>query len=168
MINFLRYNETGDIESAGRMASECIEWEIENGAQLLVVDLGDDFNPAHYRVDVATKEIVAKPVAPITPAPEPAPSIPPISDRQFFQQAAIAGYITQPDALSAVQTGFIPMALQQIVDDILDPTEKFGAEMLLSGATVFLRDHPLTSQIGIAFGLSSGQLDQFWRDAAKL
>ncbi len=91
-----------------------------------------------------------------------------ISDRQFFQQAAIQGFITQEDALQAVKTGFIPATLQVIVDTITDPTEKFNAQMLLSGATEFQRNHPLTSVIGTAFGMTEEDINTFFRSASNL
>lgn len=103
---------------------------------------------------------------------EPEPEMPPvpqtISDRQFFQQAAILGIITQAEALAAVQTGTIPPVLQSIVDGIQDASEKFAATMLLAGATVFERNHPFTNAVGVALGWSSQQIDQFFIDAAKL
>jgi|LakMenE18May11ns_1017448.scaffolds.fasta_scaffold9628740_2 hypothetical protein len=91
-----------------------------------------------------------------------------ISDRQFFQQAAIQGFISQEDALQAVKTGFIPAPLQAIVDTITDPTDKFNAEMLLSGATEFQRNHPLTSVIGTAFGMTEEDINTFFRSASNL
>lgn len=99
----------------------------------------------------------------------PAPSVPQmISDRQFFQQAAVAQIITQAEALAAVQTGTIPSMLQMIVDGIADPDQKFAATMLLAGATVFERNHPLTEAVGAALGWTSGQIDQFFISAAQL
>lgn len=91
-----------------------------------------------------------------------------ISDRQFFQQAAILGIISQPEALAAVQTGTIPPVLQSIVDGIQDPTEKFAATMLLAGATVFERNHPFTNAVGAALGWSNEQIDQFFIAASNL
>lgn len=91
-----------------------------------------------------------------------------ISDRQFFQQAAILGIITQAEALAAVQTGTIPPVLQSIVDGIQDASEKFAATLLLAGATVFERNHPFTNAVGVALGWSSQQIDQFFIDAALL
>lgn len=88
-----------------------------------------------------------------------------ISDRQFFQQAAIQGFISQEDALQAVKTGFIPSALQSVINNISDPTEKFNAEMLLSGATEFRKDHPLTKTIADTFNVD---IDTFFRTASNL
>lgn len=97
------------------------------------------------------------------------PYVPPIiSDRQFFQQASIAGIITQQEALAAVKTGEIPTVLQTIVDGIPDSNQRFAAEMLLSGATVFDRNHTLTEAVGAALGWTSEQIDQFFIDAALL
>lgn len=76
--------------------------------------------------------------------------------------------ITKEDALAAVRTGFIPIALQAVVDTITDPDEKFLAEMLLSGATIYKRDHPLTEAIGAAFNMTPGDVDEFFIAAANL
>lgn len=102
------------------------------------------------------------------PPPAPPPTMPIISDRQFFQQAAIDGIITQAEALAAVKTGEVPVVLQTIVDGIPDDTEKFAAQMLLSGATTFNRNHPLTEAVGQSLGWSSQQIDNFFLSAALL
>jgi hypothetical protein len=98
----------------------------------------------------------------------PAAPVPDISDRQFFQQLAVDGDISQGEALAAVTTGAIPPTLQTIVDGITDPAPRFAAEMLLSGATTFERSHPLTDAIGQATGRTPEQVDEFFRAAALL
>lgn len=90
-----------------------------------------------------------------------------ISDRQFFQQLAIAGIISQEEALAAVKTGDIPAALSGFIA-ALDDAARFNAEMLLSGATVFQRNHPLTNAVAMAQGMTADQVDEFFRQAAKL
>lgn len=101
--------------------------------------------------------------------PPPPPAVPQlISDRQFFQQAAVLTIITQAEALAAVQTGVIPAILQTVVDGISDPDQKFAATMLLSGATVFERNHPFTEAVGAALGWTSEQIDAFFMAAAQL
>lgn len=90
-----------------------------------------------------------------------------ISDRQFFQQLAIAGIISQEEALAAVKTGDIPAALSGFIA-ALDDAARFNAEMLLSGATVFQRNHPLTDAIAAAQGMTPAQVDDFFRAAAAL
>ncbi|TIP46136.1 MAG: hypothetical protein E5X77_17615 [Mesorhizobium sp.] len=92
-----------------------------------------------------------------------------ISDRQFFQALAVPPYsiISQAEALAAVKTGEIPVAMTALVG-LLPEASRFGAEMLLSGATEFKRAHPLTAVFGQAFGWTESQVDQFWIDASKL
>ena len=104
-------------------------------------------------------------VADYVAPPEPVPGV--TSDRQFFQQLAAIGAITPAEALAAVRTGDIPAALQAIIDQ-LPPADKFSAEMLLSGAVSFRRDHALTAQLGAAMGWTSEQVDDLWRAAALL
>lgn len=167
------YNpDTLEVTSYGAISPEAFEIVSAEGRPIISVDeFPEGFKPWLYDVDPVEKVLVlsANPRPdPTSPPPIPEPQIPPISDRQFYQQAALGGYITQSDALAAVQTGFIPAILQQLVDETLDPEEKFNAQMLLAGATVFYRQHPLTTHIGEAFGLSTEQLDNFWIEAAKL
>ena len=90
-----------------------------------------------------------------------------ISDRQFFQQLAIAKVISQEEALAAVKTGDIPSALSGFIAALPDAA-RFNAEMLLSGATLFQRAHPLTDAIAAAQGMTPEQVDEFFRQAAKL
>ncbi|RWX72603.1 hypothetical protein [Mesorhizobium sp. M2A.F.Ca.ET.039.01.1.1] len=98
---------------------------------------------------------------------EPVPDV--ISDRQFFQRLAMPPYelITQAEALAAVKTGDIPYAMINLIN-ALPEASRFPAEMLLSGATEFKRDHPLTATLGMAFGWDAPEVDQFWRDAAAI
>lgn len=103
---------------------------------------------------------------PADPDPVYVPLI--ISDRQFFQQAAVAGIITQAEALAAVQTGTIPAMLQMIIDELPDANQRFAATMLLAGATQFERNHPLTVEVGTHLGLTTAQVDDFFIAAAQL
>lgn len=99
----------------------------------------------------------------------PSPPVPEtISDRQFFQQAAIIGLITQTEALAAVQTGTVPAVLMSVVNGLPDQMQKFAAEMVLAGATVFERNHPLTEAVGAALGWTGEQIDAFFASAAGL
>jgi hypothetical protein len=104
------------------------------------------------------------------PAPyvEPAPAVPAsISDRQFFQQLAVQGVITQDEALAAVKTGEIPPAIKQAVES-LPPGQQFEATMIISGATTFQRSHPLMIAIGAVCNWTSDQIDALFRAAAVL
>lgn len=85
------------------------------------------------------------------PPPPPPPPVPEsISDRQFAMEARDRGYITQAEALAFVSTGTLPAALVDIITALPTPEARDDAELLLAGATVFERSHPLTLQIGNA------------------
>jgi len=90
-----------------------------------------------------------------------------ISDRQFFQQLALQGIITQEEALAAVKAGAIPMALQRLING-LPADRQFAATMIITGATTFERNHPLTIAIGAAYGWTSDQMDALFSAAAAL
>jgi hypothetical protein len=99
--------------------------------------------------------------------PLPPPLIPAsISDRQFFQQLAVQGIITQADALAAI-AAVIPPALSTLIN-AMPADQQFNAKMIVSGATTFFRDNPLTVAIGTAYGMSSAQIDAFFTAAAAL
>lgn len=104
------------------------------------------------------------------PDPYEAPPVPvpqTISDRQFFQALAMMGLIDPAEALAAVKTGEIPAALEAFIDQL--PTdEKFAAEMVVSGATIFERSNPMTLALAAGMGWSSEQIDDLWRAAAQL
>jgi hypothetical protein len=126
--------------------------------ELRWVEVADDTTTADSFVEGSVVKWV--------PRPEPVPQT--ISDLQFFQQLAVGGTITQAEALAAVKVGTIPATLQGIVDGLSDPAQKFAANMRLAGATVFERSHPLTEAIGAAQGMSSEQVDDFFRAASAL
>ena len=90
-----------------------------------------------------------------------------ISDRQFFQQMAIEGRITEQEALDAVGSGVIPSAMDALIDQ-LPSEQRFAARMLVRGATTFRRDHPVTDLIGQLYGMSGDLIDETWRKAAEL
>jgi hypothetical protein len=46
--------------------------------------------------------------------------------------------------------------------------QQFAAKMLVSGATVFERSHPMTVAIGTAYGWTSAQIDALFSAAAAL
>ena len=78
------------------------------------------------------------------------------------------GKITPAEALAAVKTGDIPDAMQAMVDAISDPDQRFGAQMLISGATVFERNNILVDTFAAGYGWSAEQTDEFFRFAATL
>lgn len=174
-MKFVEYDpNTLETVCFGDSSPEALQAAIEAGRPLTAVtEFPADFALHLYNVDPVTKELVKAD----TPRPDPnGPNPPidprsqimPISDRQFFQKAAIDGFITKEDALSAVQSGFIPAPIQQFIDSITDPDDKFNATMLFAGATTYYRQHHYTELFGIAFGLTPEQVDTFWIEAAKL
>lgn len=99
------------------------------------------------------------------PSPHPVPEV--ISDRQFFQQLAIDGLITQAEALAAVKVGTVPAAMQTFIN-ALPADQQFNANMVLAGATEFRRSNQLVSTFGAAQGMTSDQIDALWIAAAAL
>lgn len=97
----------------------------------------------------------------------PPPPVPQsISDRQFFQQLAVMGIITQ-DAALASNAAVIPGPLLAIIDQ-MPADQQFNAKMIISGATVYNRTDDLTIGIGTAYGWTSDQIDAFFTAAAEL
>lgn len=90
-----------------------------------------------------------------------------ISDRQFAQQAAIAGLITQDEALAWVGPGVIPASLLALVGE-LPAAYQFPAKMMLTGATIFDRTVPMTITLTTMFGWNDEARAEFWKDAAAL
>jgi hypothetical protein len=101
--------------------------------------------------------------------PPPPPTVPSeISDRQFFQQLAAQGVITKAEALAAVRTGDLPASMLAMISSIESGDERFAAEIILSGATQFRRDHALVGFFASAMGWTSEQVDDLFRAAARL
>ena len=108
------------------------------------------------------------PRVPVPQPPQPV-SLPDISDRQFYQQLAVMGMITQAEAIAAVGTGAIPSEMQSALTS-LPAVEQFAATMKLTGATTFERGDPLVAVFAAAQNppLTSAQLDALWQAAALL
>lgn len=104
-----------------------------------------------------------------TPLPaDPVPvTVPDISPRQFYQQLAVVGVISQDEALAALATGTIPAALAQIVA-AFPPAQQFAAKMFLVGATAILRHHPMSVAFAQAYGWTDAQTDAFFVAAGAL
>lgn len=131
----------------------------DDGVEYIVPDKKTDVAPwPQFLADGGVIEPADEPVIPV-------PST--ISDRQFFQQLAIAGLITQDEALAAVQTGSLPAAFVTFIDQ-LPAAKRFDAKMKLTGATTFERSNPLTDAFGAMYGMNSEQIDELWRVASQL
>lgn len=110
----------------------------------------------------------------LLPPPAVVPSV--ISDRQFAQALALAGTITEAEALAWAARGELPEAMETAVSLIPEADgQRFGARMMLAGATTFERNHPLTGQLGaLLTNPATGEpydaaaLDALWTRAAAL
>lgn len=95
----------------------------------------------------------------------PAP-IPTVSRRQFFQQAAISGIITESEALAAVTTGALPASVVAFIGS-LPADQQFASKMLFS-VNEFQRSSPLATAFGAAIGMNAKQVDIFFMAASQL
>ncbi|MGY5793662.1 hypothetical protein ACXHXM_25970 len=89
-----------------------------------------------------------------------------ISRRQFFQQAAVGGIITENEALAAVTTGALPASVIAFIST-LPAEQQFGAKMLFS-VNEFERSSALANAFGTAIGMTPEQIDDFFTAAAAL
>lgn len=103
----------------------------------------------------------------VDPATLPPPVPSSISDRQFFQQLAIQGLITEQEAEDAVAPGTAPASLAALIE-FLPEQARHPARMLLKGATVFERQHEMTDTIAWLYGFDSDDVDDLFRAAASL
>lgn len=115
-------------------------------------------------IEMTPEEEVAH-LASLPPPFDPVPAI--ISRRQFYQQLAAAGTITEAEALAAVATGAIPEVLDTFIVS-LPAHDQFSARMILAGASQFERGHPLVAAVSAAQGLSSADVAAFFAEAAAL
>jgi hypothetical protein len=92
---------------------------------------------------------------------------PAITDVQFFHALALAGTITQDEALAAVQTGTLPAAMLAAIAQ-LPADQRFAAELKIAGDTIFHRNHPLVDALAAKLGWTAQQADDLWRSAAAL
>lgn len=101
----------------------------------------------------------------VDPEPQAVPSS--ISDRQFAQQLAVLGTITEAEALAWAARGELPGAMEMAIA-ALPEEARFGARMLLSSATTYERNHPLVGALADLLGYDDSELDDLWRAAAIL
>lgn len=86
-----------------------------------------------------------------------------ISRRQFFEGLALKGWITKAEALSAMQTGAIPAALQAIADAMSDEDARFKVMLMFAGNNGFYRSHPFVLVFAMARQMSEAETDEFWQ-----
>lgn len=99
------------------------------------------------------------------PAPRPPESI---SDRQFAQQLAILGTITEAEAIAWAAKGDLPEVLRTAVASLPDDGTRFAAEMMLSSATTYERSHPMTATLGALLWYEDADLAAIWKAASLL
>jgi hypothetical protein len=63
--------------------------------------------------------------------------------------------------------GGIPQAMQALIGHLAEE-QQCAAEMLVAGATEFLREHPVTLLIGQLYGYQAADIDRIWREASLL
>lgn len=107
----------------------------------------------------------AKTFSPPPPPVEPVPEE--VSDRQFFEELANEGAISEAEALAYVAAGVIPKTLNDAIAE-LPAAIQFTARMQVIGANNFYRSAPIAETIGQLLGKSGADLDDLWRRAAKL
>lgn len=90
-----------------------------------------------------------------------------ISDRQFAQQLAVLGAITEGEALAWAARGDLPAAIETAIM-AMPESERFSARMLIAAATSYERGHPLVAELGGLLGYSPEAVDDLWRAAASL
>lgn len=101
----------------------------------------------------------------VEPEPQPVPTA--ISDRQFAQQLAILGTITEAEALAWAARGELPDAIEGAIA-ALPEESRFSARMLLASATTYERSHPLVGPLADLLGYDAAEIDDLWRAAALL
>lgn len=104
-------------------------------------------------------------IGPYMPPPHAVPLE--ISDRQFAQQLAILGAITEAEAIGWAARGDLPVAMETAIS-ALPEGDRFAARMLLSSATTYQRAHPLVSALGGLLSYDAQAIDDIWRSAALL
>lgn len=121
------------------------------------VILPDPWSPWGYTYQ--NGEFIPNPSVPPTPTQ-------PISNRQFYQQLAVLGAITEDEAISAVG-GVVPGSFENFIKS-LPANERFAAAVFLSGATIYQRDDAVVAQLGVYMGWDAQYMNDLWTEAAKL
>ena len=95
------------------------------------------------------------------------PNIPEtLSSRQFWTQMAVAGHITENEAVNALG-GDIPNSIKQFINMNVPLADRFQARMFFE-APIFERHKRVGSDVAACFALTPAQVDTFWINAALL
>jgi hypothetical protein len=135
------------------------------------VSIGNPNDKTTWRIDFAagaTDQQKAAALAAVQAFNPNAPDVPDIiSDRQFYQQMAIQGIITQAEAIAAVGPGTLPATLASLISQ-LPAGAQFDAKMKAIGAVQFSRSSSLVATIAQLFGWDGPTTDTFWVAASQL
>lgn len=97
------------------------------------------------------------------PEPEPQPDPVPfsITRRQIMTGLAVAGWITEQEALDAMATGARPAAVEAVIS-ALPEDQQFHARMKWAGFTEAYRTDPLVLALSEAQDKTPEEIDQFF------
>lgn len=129
------YTENGSIEAT----IEGVRWVVP-----------DDPSNRHRQM-IAEWEAEGNTIPPYEP---PAPTLPPLTARQF--------------RLGLVMGGITLEQVEAAISSIEDEQDRAVAEIEWEYASQFERNHPLIDQIGAALGLTPEQIDAMWQAALAL
>lgn len=95
------------------------------------------------------------------------PPVDTITRKQYFDQLAKQGIVTQQEADSALN-GKLPNSMMSILDTIENITSRYSANQMLSTGESFYRNQPILYYIGNGYGMTEEQTDQLFDDALSL
>lgn len=88
-----------------------------------------------------------------------------VTRRQIMTGLAVAGWITEQEALDAIATGARPAAVEAVIS-ALPEDQQFHARMKWAGFTEAYRDDPLVLALADAEGKTAAEIDDFFRMCA--
>jgi len=92
-----------------------------------------------------------------------------LSKRQFWTQLALAGHISENEAVQAMggDTPDIPMQIRQFINNTLPAPQRWLARMFFLSDS-FERHNQAITHTKTVFALNDATMDQFFHDAALL
>ena len=103
----------------------------------------------------------------IAPYVAPAPAVITLTNRQLFFALALAGMITEAEALAAGRTGEVPAAVEAEFAK-LPPTDAFLARLTWATMREVRRDHPLIAVMVAANLATDAQVDAVFALGASI
>lgn len=85
---------------------------------------------------------------------------------QFLAEGASRGIFTADEALAAARTGAVPAAIEAVFNT-LPADQAFGARLAWAAMVEVDRASPLLAAVAAARGMSSSDMDDFFRVASK-